>query len=58
MSSPAHPILMVNGKQTWLAVLNGGLNPTVVLYRGRITEIEEKMGRWRDAGRIVAGTVR
>ncbi len=49
---------MVNGKQTWLAVLNGGLNPTVVLYRGRITEIEEKMGRWRDAGRIVAGTVR
>ncbi len=26
MSSPAHPVLMVNGKQTWLAVLNGGSN--------------------------------
>ncbi len=25
-SSPAHPVLMVNRKQTWLAVLNGGSN--------------------------------
>jgi len=53
-------------KQTWLAVLEGGSNPRLgssselnppitVLHRGRIREIEEEMGRRRDAGRIVAG---
>jgi len=54
-------------KQTWLAVLEGGSNsrlglsseltppPITVLRRGRIREIEEEMGRRRDAGRIVAG---
>ncbi len=30
-SSPAHPVLMVNGKRTWLAVLNGGSNPRLGL---------------------------
>jgi len=56
--------LIVNGKQTWLAVLEGvsssrlGLGsylnpPVIVLYRETIIEIEEGMGRWRDAGRIV-----
>jgi len=29
--------------------------PITVLHRGRIREIEEEMGRRRDAGRIVAG---
>ncbi len=60
-SSPAHPVLMVHGKQTWLAVRNGGSNlrlslSTELLPRGRITGIEEEMGRWRDAGRIDART--
>lgn len=27
ISLPAHPVLMVDGKQTWFAVLNRGLNP-------------------------------
>ncbi len=36
--------------------------PTVVLHRGKITEIEEEMWRWRNAGRLgtvapVGGTV-
>ncbi len=30
-SSPAHTVLMVNGKLTWLAVLNGGSNPRLDL---------------------------
>ncbi len=31
--------------------------PTAVIHTGRITEIEEEMGRLRDAGIIDAGTV-
>ncbi len=59
-SSPDHPFLMVHGKQTLLAVLNGGSNllrlglNTELLPSGRITGIGEKMGRWRDPGRIDA----
>ncbi len=67
MSLPTHPILMVNGKQTWLAVLNVGSNlqfslsskfntPFTILHR-RKKQIVEEMGRFRDAGRIVVGTV-
>ncbi len=68
MSLSTHPVLMVNGKRTWLAVLNGGSNPTLslssefntpfaILHRRKITDIVDEMGRWRDAGRIVVGTV-
>lgn len=28
---------------------------TAVLHIGRITEIKEELGRWRDGGRIVEG---
>lgn len=66
MSSPA--VLMVDGKRTWLAVLNGSLNPRLSLstefnpplwynLEGEETGIEVEMGRWRDAGRIDAGTI-
>jgi len=62
---PIHSEWLV-AKQTWLAVLEGGLNPKLgssselnppitVLHRGRIREVEEEMGKRRDAGRIVAG---
>lgn len=68
MGLSVHPVLMVYGKLTWLVVLNGGSNPRLglssefsppvaVLPRGRITEKEEEMGRWRDARRIDAGAV-
>lgn len=59
--------VLLNGKQTWLAVLNKGLNPRLglssefnppilILHRGEIRKIEKKMGRWRDAGEIVTET--
>jgi len=56
--SPVHSVLIVNGKQTWLVVLEGGSSselkpPITVLRRGRIREIEEEIGRRRDAGRMV-----
>ncbi len=55
---PANPVLIVNGKLIWIAVLNGGLSSEFSthitgLHRGKK---EEEMGRWSVAGRIVAGT--
>lgn len=64
-SLPAHPVLIGNGKRSWLAVLRRKLesqalrklNPAItVLHRGRMGEIEKEMGR-RDARGIVAGMV-
>ncbi len=60
-------IVQLNGKQTWLAVLNKGLNlrlglssefnsPIQILQRGEKRKIEKKMWRWMDSGGIVTET--
>lgn len=69
-SVPAHSLLLGNGKQTWLVVLEGGSNlrhgsssekePTSMDVRcgggKERKEMEEEKGRRKDAGSIVAGT--
>jgi len=39
--SPVHPFLIINSKQTWLAVLDGGLIPRF----GSSSEKELSLGR-------------
>ncbi len=43
--------------QTPTLSLSSKFNAPPKLHRGRVTEIEEEMGRWRGGGRIVTGTL-
>lgn len=63
-SLPAHLVLIGKGKRSWLAVFEGGwnprlylsskLNPAITVVRRRRIGQTGKIGRWRDAERIVA----